>query len=478
MVDFTWDTEKGAGHTERRRVHLVGIGGVGMAGLAYLLKEQGYEVSGCDRARNLYTEWLQAQRVSVSYGHGALHAKGTLYAFVRSAAVAEDLEELELARKRGIPVFVRGQVLASILSTHQTSIAVGGTHGKTTTSALLVQLLRSCGRDVSFCVGGVAPGLGSIAGTGDGSLLVVEADESDGTLVGYHPSVAVVTNIDFDHAEHFYGSEAYDKCFQQFVEQAKELVVYPADQECCFSCARVPRRLSFGLNPNADVRGQILEVGARSSRMLLNYGGKILGELTVPLPGQHNVQNALAVCAVALHLGIPFSEMEKNFGTLSGVDRRFEVCYEADELVVVTDYAHHPSEIKALISTAKQWKRRRILAVFQPHRYSRTLALGSQFPPAFRGVNELIVLPVYAASEKPIEGGRSKDLLRLFRAFGGYEVAWTSSFAQARSYLSEHLQHGDLLLLVGAGDIEHLWDGVRQDLMTQTQGIGASGLSP
>ncbi|MBP7831300.1 MAG: UDP-N-acetylmuramate--L-alanine ligase [Kiritimatiellae bacterium] len=451
-------------------VHLVGVGGIGMAGLAIHLSGRGLAVSGCDAARNRLTDDLERRGLRFAQGHDPAHLDGGIRWVVRSTAVPESSDEIRAARAIGIPVLSRGAVLAALLEGRD-SVAVGGTHGKTTTTAMIAQALRQGGRDPGYCIGGEVDLLGGVAGVGGGTLLVVEADESDGTLALYRPDIAVVTNIELDHLEHFDGEAGLVDCFERFVKAARRRVIFCADDpRAAALCADLPAARSYGWAPAAEVRGTVLDSNADGVRVEVAVRGRRAGAFRLPVGGVHNAQNALAAVAVAEELGVPFEAAAEALAGFCPARRRFEIVAAARGVTVVSDYAHHPTEIRAVMRTAAAFPARRRRVVFQPHRYTRTRALGPEFPPAFEGADEILLLPVYAASEPPLEGGTADDLLRHFRAFGGAPVRLEASLEEARGALRRSLRSGDLLLVIGAGDVEQLAGWARDDLMEGVSG--------
>ena len=443
---------------EPGHVHLLGVCGVGMAGLALLLQDRGFRVTGCDLLPNRLAGRLERAGISVRTGHDAAHITDDTAWVVRSAAVPPTAPELEQARERGLPVFARGEVLPALLE-GRCSVAVSGTHGKTTTTAFIAQILRHAGRAPSWCVGGELGELG-VAETGRGDLLVVEADESDGTVALYRPDVAVVTNVDFDHMEHFAGVEQFEACFRALVHGTRRRVVFCADDpRAAAICGAREHTLSYGLSARAAVAATDIQGSAFRQSFTVARDGAVLGPVTLSAGGSHNVLNALAAIAVALELGLPFGEIRAGLGAARLPRRRFELVAEQDGIRVVSDYAHHPAEVSALFRTAGQLPHARLLAVFQPHRYTRTAALGHAFPAAFRGAARVILAPVYAASETPCRGGTSWDLYARWRAEQPEtDVVLADSPAQAWAALRRGLRRDDVLLVVGAGDVAQVAD--------------------
>ena len=447
-------------NAKQGHVHLIGVCGVGMAGLAFHLKRRGFHVTGCDISCNHPASWLEGHGIPVSRGHDPAHVSGVDWV-IRTTAVSELHPEITAAVASGIPVFRRGVVLPALLSRYM-SVLVSGTHGKTTTTSMIVQVLRGCGLSPFFCVGGESAVLGGVAGIGTSDIMVVEADESDGTLAYYEPDIAVITNIEFEHAERFENIEALRDCFADMARKAKRRLIFCVDDpQARHVCQGSEKAFSYGLSSSADLRATHVTETDNSMKFRVGLHGEELGEVSLAVTGHHNVFNALAACAVALELETDFSNIQKALNGFEPVRRRFERVVEKDELVVISDYAHHPTEVSALIHSTTLLDRSRWLAVFQPHRYTRTRALGKDFPPAFEGVNELILAPVYAASEEPVSGGTSWDLYALFRRAGRTKTICASSLTQIWSYLQVTLQRGDGLLIAGAGDVEKIAEWAR-----------------
>ncbi len=451
--------QTGTGH-----VHFAGICGVGMAGLAILLKSRGFTVSGCDLMINKLASWLRERGITVVERHSPTHLTEDVQWVVRSAAVPETSDEIQAALTRGIPVFKRGQVLAALLA-DTPFVAVAGTHGKTTTASFIAQILALAGRAPSFCIGGEAEPLGGVAGIGTGGITVVEADESDGTLALYAPDIAVVTNVEFDHMEHFDGVDAFEACFQTFIRQTRRRILYCADDSRAAKiCGTHPHATSFGFSKDAALSAEVLRETPVSTEFRLSQKGTSLGLFTVSAPGRHNVLNAISSLAVGLELEIPIQVLREALAKVVLPRRRFERIIDRADLAVISDYAHHPSEIAALVNATNRLNRPRILAVFQPHRYTRTRALGPDFPPAFKGLDEVVLCPVYAASEAPLAGGSIWDLYALCRKHPDLNVRVASSLRNAWDYSRGQLQIGDAFLVIGAGDVERIAGWARDDL--------------
>ncbi len=391
-----------------------------MAGLAFLLKQRGLSVSGCDLQMNRQTEWLCREGVEIRAGHNAQHVDQAGW-LVRSTAVPVGIGEIRRALEQAKPVVQRGLALAALMRERST-IAVAGSHGKTTTTAMIAQLL-GCG----YCIGGEMAGSPAVAK--DAELMVVEVDESDGTLVHHAPDYCVITNIDYDHMEYHASQAVLVDCFRRLVDQTRKRVFYSGHD------------------------GMAAELCAGRKDCTPFYTGK--AEFDLPFPGTHNRWNAAAAAAVC-RLWITPEQMAERMARLRPVRRRFETVYHARGIRIVLDYAHHPAEIKALVQSAQALEPARLLAIFQPHRYTRTKALKTDFPGSFKGINHLAIAPVYAAWEPPLEGGESADLAAAFPNDWGDGVAVHDDLPGAWKAMKEKLRPGDLLLLIGAGDIDRL----------------------
>ena len=487
------------------RAHFVGAGGVGMAGVALLLRRLGWEVSGCGGSRAPLLGWLAARGIPAAVGHDPAHLEPRPDLVVRTPAVHDDNPELAAARAAGVPVVARGDALAALSARYET-YAVCGSHGKTTTSTFLATILRAeRPGDTLWCIGGASAALGGdVAGGPDGGrLLVAEADESDGTLARYSPAVTVLTNLDLDHVDRFPSVAAFERVFLDCIARTRGALVFGIDHPRAAAVAaasRHPRRVSFGFSPAAKWRIVSCEPDGGGTRSVLRTPDGAELTLRLPVPGRHNALNAAAAIAAAAEAGVaPERAVAALERSASLPARRFERIGAPEGFAVVSDYSHHPSEIRALVATARGVPHKRIVAVFQPHRYTRTKTFLEDFPPAFRGVDDLVLCPVYAASESPIPGGTSADLYAAFRAAAaaaarnGSQVpkferskvpptpepsnlrtfepsnaakrpepppipvpVFAESLDDAFAYLASTIREGDLVLVVGAGDVESL----------------------
>jgi UDP-N-acetylmuramate--alanine ligase len=461
-----------------RRVHFVGIGGCGMSGLAKILLQQGHLVTGCDLAPNGETKQLHQLGAKICTGHSAAHVKHDTELLVYSSAVNGENEELQAATEMKIPAVRRGLLLTALMN-HRNNIAVAGTHGKTTTTAMIAHVLTRSDSAPSFCVGAHVPVLGTNAQIGGGKYFVAEADESDGTLVGFTPEYAVCLNVEPEHLD-FHGSmEKLLATFESFLSSTLKTVFYCAD---CRNCSQLVRNhrsaISFGLAATADYRALNIEPTSRGSRFTVACRDQQIGTIELVIPGTQNVVNALAAIAVADELGVPFEKIAGALAQFTGAKRRFDRKFEGGGIVVVDDYAHHPTEIRATIAAARTLGFKRIVAAFQPHRYTRTQALREQFATAFQGVDKLFLTDIYAASEKPIAGVTGETLAESVAATGQREVVYEADFDRLAKRLAEEALPGDLVIALGAGNIYKVAEAVAAKLSARGPNILNSEKQP
>lgn len=452
------------------RTHLLGIGGVGMAALAVQLQGRGYTVSGCDARLNRVTHHLESVGIPVALNHSPVHLTGCEQFMVRSPAVREAEAEVAAARVAGLPIFSRGIMLAALLR-GRASVAVAGSHGKTTTTAMLTHILRATGRSVGFAIGGEINDAGVVAGYSSDGPLIVEADESDGTLAVYEAERAIITNVELDHVDFFRTDAELRACFHQFISRTRASAWFCADDAGARAVGNSHTNAhSFGFAEDAELRGTNYRERGLGASVDVQRAGHCLGALSLAIPGRVNLSNALGALGVAMELGIRFEDATAALASFRSVRRRFEIVARARGRTVVSDYAHHPTEIRALLEQVKKLGGERVLVVYQPHRFSRTAALAPLFPPAFAGVNELVLTPVYAASELPLVGGTSADLLPHF-ASHATPVSLAQSLLEAWEMIRKIWREGDVLLVVGAGDVEKIAEWAAADLGTQTNGV-------
>lgn len=439
------------------RVHFVGIGGIGMAGLAHLLHGRGFQVSGSDEVEGRTVGWLRAQGIPVYGGHNADSVPSAVDWVVKTPAVRETNCEVQRARTLGVPVYTRGVVLPALLDGRR-SIAVSGTHGKTTTSAMIAAILDAAGRSPSYCIGGELEALGGVARQGEGDDLVVEADESDGTIRCYEPDIAVVTNVEYDHMEHFSNEDDFFDCFRVFAANARDRVAVCGDDERGLQIVRSTGAalVVYGRGAEAAVRAESIRLFPYRSVFQLRAEGMSPIDVELPAPGVHNAVNAAGAAAAARAAGVSWEAIVDGLRGFRPARRRFDVVCPGPPVTVISDYAHHPTEIRSVAEAAGVLPGARRIALYQPHRYTRTFALRDAFPPAFRGFDELVLFPVYAASEDPIPGGTSEDLLAAIQRQGSPPVRLADSLADGWAMARALTRPGDILLILGAGDIEQL----------------------
>ncbi len=453
--------KKRFGSPVRDAVHLIGICGVGMAALAFHLKRLGYNVTGCDKSSNsAIAKWLAEQGITVFEGHCKEHIEGVDWVVI-SSAISENNPELIAAIAKNKLYYKRGVVLAALASGNKT-IAVCGSHGKTTTTAMITSILIEAKVQTAFCIGGEFNKPGCVAGViekkGNDTYFVLEADESDSTLALYEPDIAVLTNLEFDHAETFKSLDDLKSCFATMLGKVKGKIIYNADDPLLLElCENNPKAVSFGISNRAcwQITGISEKRNGVSFCLVQNAVEKQIIDLKINVAGLHNVKNAAAAAVAGFLVGVDAGYIKNALLKFSPVKRRFESLFAGKGLRIISDYAHHPTEIRCFLSAALKLPHKKAVAIFQPHRYSRTRALLTDFVEAFRGIDELILLPVYSASEKPLEGGNSEDLYEKMRAAGLYDIKFVSSLESAMFYAGVNVFKHDLVLVVGAGDVDN-----------------------
>ena len=454
-------------YLKKYHIHFVGIGGIGMSGIAELLLNLGYKVSGSDVSSSDLTRRLQSLGGMVYEGHAAKQIKGA-DVVVTSAAIVPDNPEIIAAAQASIPVIPRAEMLAELMRLKY-SVAIAGAHGKTSTTSLVAAVLDKGGLDPTVVIGGKLKSVGINALLGEGDFIVAEADESDGSFLKMSPTIAVVTNIDREHLDFYKDLNHIKEVFLSFIDRIPfyGLAILCLDDEPIQDIIpKIKKRFTtYGVSSQADIQAKNIESKGLTSRFAVKHLGEQLGEISLNLPGIHNVYNAMASIAVGLELGIDFEVIKSALETVQGVQRRLEIKGIARNITVVDDYGHHPTEIKFTLQAAKEsWPDRRIVVVFQPHRYSRTQALFDDFTRSFYQSDMLVVLPIYAASEKAIKGVDSQLLFEEIRAHGHKDVVFMPSFKAAISHLKQTLTGGDILLTLGAGDVYKLGETLLEEL--------------
>ena len=437
-------------------IHFVGIGGIGMSGIAESLINLGYTVSGSDLKLSPITQRLEKKGAQIFQGHAKNQIQGANI-IVTSTAISERNPEVIQARQMVIPIIPRAEMLAELMRMKY-SIAVSGAHGKTSTTAMISQILNTAGLDPTVIIGGLLQGMDTNALHGKGEFIVAEADESDGSFLKYSPSIAAVTNIDLEHLDFYRDIEHIKDTFVQFINSVPfyGLAILCLDNEHVQDILpRIHvRYITFGMSAQSDLQAMDISFKDGKSKFSVVYQNKALGQINLNIAGQHNISNALAAIATGLELTIAFSTIKEALEKIKGVKRRLEIKGEKREILVMDDYGHHPTEIMATLSAVREsYPEKRLVVVFQPHRYTRTKALFDEFTRSFYQSATLIVLPIYAASEAPIEGVDSSSLCEGIRAHGHKDVTFATDFTQALSIVTEKVDKGDLVLTLGAGDI-------------------------
>ena len=444
------------------QIHFVGLGGIGMSGLAQVLNWRGFSVSGSDTTPSVLLEKMAGQGITVLIGHEKDNV-GEAEALVVSSAISANNPELLEAKAKGLPIFHRSDVLAYIMA-EKKSIAVAGTHGKTTTTALLGVVLKAAGFDPTVVVGGVVNSLGGNVIVGDGELCVAEADESDGSFLKLPKAMAIITNIEADHMEHYKTMDNLLNAFRQFLSTLPKdgLAVLCADDARVMAVkpAAVCKVLTYSLQQNtgADIAGSDLQFSGGRAQFTITAFGKIWGQVTLGVPGKYNVANALAVAAIAIELGVDFSVYAQSLVDFVGANRRFQIKGEQGGVLVVDDYAHHPTEINAALTAAAEIGRTRVICAFQPHRYSRTQSLQKEFGRCFDSADVVVLTDIYPASEQPIAGIDGGTIPKEYQEHSGKTSVYVGEFDQLPLRLAQIVQPGDIVLTMGAGSITGVGD--------------------
>ena len=453
-----------------RKLHFVGIGGVGMSAIAEVMLDKGYEISGSDLSESEVVQKLRAKGAVIYKGHNAANVEGK-DAIVLSSAIHQDNPELVQAKKLGLKIFHRSDILAFLLNAAK-GIAVAGAHGKTTTSSMISVVLEHAGVDPTILIGGFVDYLNGNAKLGKSDYLVAEADESDGSFLKFYPHIAVVTNIEDDHMDHYGSMENIIKAFIQFVQNLDKengLAVLCFDNENIRNIApQLDRRyISYALEHEADYTAADIVADGPQTTFTVVYKGEKLGAVTLNIPGRHNVLNALATIAVCHKLGLSIEAIAAGFAVFTGTKRRFQTKFRNDDVWIVDDYAHHPTEIQTTIKAARQTNPKRLVVAFQPHRYTRTQLLRKEFGSCFKGADVLILTDIYAASEEPIPGISGRTIVDEVKAQMGVDAVYIEKLADIAPWLEQNRRKGDLIITMGAGNIytvgETLADGLKHE---------------
>lgn len=439
-----------------KKLHFVGIGGVGMSAIAEVMLDKGYEISGSDLSDSEVVQKLRSKGAVIYKGHNGSNVEGK-EAIVLSSAIHQDNPELVQAKKLGLKIFHRSDILAYLLNAVK-GIAVAGAHGKTTTSSMISVVLEHAKVDPTIIIGGFVDYLDGNAKLGKSDYLVAEADESDGSFLKFYPHISVVTNIEDDHMDHYGSMENIIKAFVQFIQNLDKengLAVLCFDNENIRNIApKVDRKyISYALEHEADYTATDIVIDGPHTTFSVVYKGENLGKVTVNVPGRHNVLNALATIAVCRQLGLSMQEIADGLAVFAGTKRRFQTKFRNSDVWIVDDYAHHPTEIQTTIKAAKQTKPNRLVVAFQPHRYTRTQLLREEFGSCFKGADVLILTDIYAASEDPIPGISGKTIVDEVKKQTGVDAVYIEKLADIAPWLKKHTQKGDLIITMGAGNI-------------------------
>lgn len=443
-----------------KRVHFIGIGGSGMSGLARIAISHGIKVTGSDNSDSSVLVALRALGAGIFIGHKAEHINGADL-IVYSNAIKNNNPEREAGHKTGIPEITRATAL-SILMSESISIAVAGTHGKTTTSSMATVALQSAGADPSFAIGGILKSSGSNAHRGSGKYFVAEADESDGSFVAYHPHAAIITNVEWDHVDHFKNEAQVFDVFKDFVQTITGFLVYCADDEGARNIAATAKikTIGYGKSESAALRVDQIQLNAGSSTARVLWNGAKIGMLEISVPGEHNVLNAAAVLAVGLELGLPASSLLDGLIKFHGAGRRFELKGSVNGIRIIDDYGHHPTEIKVTLEAARRYAGGgKLLVIFQPHRYSRTKVFTKEFAESLSMADTVWMLEIYAASEQPITGVTSANIVKLMK-----NATFEPNFMTVTEEVAKVANPGDVIITLGAGDVSSLGTLILEEL--------------
>lgn len=451
---------------DKKNVHFSGIGGIGMSGIAIVLSEMGYNISGSDLVSNDLTRRLEMMGAKIFKAHAVSSLPDDTQVLVYSSSINKDNPELIKAARRKIRTAHRAEMLGELLNARK-GIAVTGTHGKTTTTALIAVILEDAGLDPTVMIGGEVARFKGNAKFGNGKYLVAEADESDSSFLKLRPFCSVITNIEMEHMDHYKTLDDALGSYKKFIDNTKKggIIFYNHDDENIKNVLKGfhGRKGSFGFAKDAEMRAVDIRMEGFRTSFRCVYKGKLLGEVELRIPGRHNVLNCLAAILAALETGIGFKTIANSVKTFTGVKRRFQLRADADNVMLIDDYAHHPTEIRAVLKACRNWKRKRVIVIFQPHRYTRTLCLADDFGRCFAGADKLILTDIYAASEAPIEGVSVKNIYDRARAAGMDDVSMMRKDAIA-DYIMKIKRRGDMILVLGAGDIKEVADELAERL--------------
>lgn len=451
---------------EKNNIHFIGIGGIGMSGIALILLKMGYKVSGSDLGSNNLTEKLTAGGARILFGHNCDNIAPETEVVAYSSSINGSNPEIREARKRNLLIVKRAQVLAELLNGRK-GIAVTGTHGKTTTSSLISVMLENCGLDPTAIIGGEVEMLKGNSKYGKGEYVVAEADESDGSFLYLKPLHSVITNVEMEHIDYYKTLEDAIDSYAAFANNTKKggYLFYNAEDENIRKVLKKfnGNRESFGFSKDADIYPHEIIMNEFYTSYVCVYKNEIIGRVSLRIPGKHNILNSLAAILVGFKLGLSFESICSSIQDFTGTKRRFHLRADVDGVMLIDDYAHHPTEIRAVLDACRNWKDRRVIVVFQPHRYTRTKFLVEEFGRCFKGADKLILTDIYAASEEPIEGVSVKNIYDRVRLHGLNDVTMMNKESVTR-HIMDMKRSGDMIVILGAGDIKEVSDELSDKL--------------
>jgi UDP-N-acetylmuramate--alanine ligase len=444
--------------SEKKWIHFIGIGGSGMSGIAKVLVELGYRISGSDLQISDVTKRLEASGATIYLGHEEKNLDSQVESVVVSSAIPRNNAEVMKARSLGIPVIQRAEMLGQLMK-RQKGVAIAGAHGKTTTTSMVSLMLEKNGLDPTVVVGGELNDIGGNAKLGKGEYLVAEADESDGSFLKLQPKITLVTNIEDDHLDYYGSRENIERAFSEFITSTPEhgftvlCLDDPVLQRLITRLRNGKKLFTYGFTDEADYYAKDLILNGTQTKAQIYCHGKHLGQLCLSIPGKHNILNALAAVVIGMNCGLDFDGIATSLQSFGGVQRRFQKIGVVDDIVIYDDYAHHPTELKATLSAARTMNPKRLIAVFQPHRYSRTQLLFREFGSAFEEADVLIVDKIYPAGEKPIQGVDTQLIVNEISQQTGQKVEYLTEKEAILSRLLQIVTPGDLVITLGAGNI-------------------------
>ncbi|OGW76774.1 MAG: UDP-N-acetylmuramate--L-alanine ligase [Omnitrophica bacterium RIFCSPLOWO2_02_FULL_45_16] len=451
---------------EKKNIHFVGVGGIGMSGLAFILLKMGYNVSGSDLKSNNLTEKLEKIGGKISVGHNTRHLPPEAEVLVYSSSINNANPEIIEARKRNITIVKRAQVLGEILNKKK-GIAVTGTHGKTTTTSLISVMLEDCFLDPTVIIGGEVDLFGGNAKSGSGEYVVAEADESDGSFLYLKPLYSVIMNIEIEHVDYYKTLDDAIDSYSAFANNLKKTgtLFYNCEDE---NIKKMLIRFngkgeSFGFSRQADICPYDIKLNGFRSSFQCVYKNEIIGRVFLKVPGRYNILNSLAAILVGFKIGLTFENITRSIADFSGTKRRFHLMADVDGVMLIDDYAHHPTEIRAVLDACRNWKNRRLIVVFQPHRYTRMKFMADEFGGCFKGADKLILTDIYAAGEDPIEGVSVKNIYDKVKKHGINDVTMMNKEGVAE-YVMALKKRGDMILVLGAGDIKEVTNELSERL--------------